>query len=168
MLRLLPTFRGPKIVFSFTLLSWIQIFNPTFPFKKKILKSLKALELYVKTYFEIKVDKSGMCHNLERGRVCWGNFGDNRSSLGSFKILFAYFVCIAHFTKFTCGSSLPMEKSLLLEKSKAEESPAIKKKKGKNRRKKRAQRREKKCHSVKKRKIIICESDWYWQSSTLP
>ena len=38
-------------------------------------------------------------------------------------MLFSYFVYIAHLTKFTRGSSLLIEKSLLREKSKAEENP---------------------------------------------
>ena len=38
-------------------------------------------------------------------------------------MLFPYFVYIAHFTKFTGGSSLLKERLLLIEKSKAEESP---------------------------------------------
>ena len=42
-------------------------------------------------------------------------------------MLFPYFVYIAHFPKFTRGSSLFMEKSLLMEKSTAEESPWEKK-----------------------------------------
>ena len=52
-----------------------------------------------------------------------------------------------------------MEKSLLVEKSKAEESP------WENIRKKiQALRRKKGCNSVKKRKKSLCESDWYWRS----
>ena len=79
--------------------------------------------------------------------------------------LFPYFVYTAHLTKFTRGSSLFIEKSLLLEKSKAEESPWLKKEKNKE-----AQRRQKVYHSVKKGKhslVLLNESDWYWQSSTL-
>ena len=52
-----------------------------------------------------------------RERIPWGNFRGNRSSWASFFMSFAYFVYIAHLTKFTGGSSL------LMEKSKAEESP---------------------------------------------
>ena len=52
-----------------------------------------------------------------RERIPWGNFRGNRSSWASFFMFFAYFVYIAHLTKFTRGSSL------LMEKSKAEESP---------------------------------------------
>ena len=46
-------------------------------------------------------------------------------------MLFPSFVYIAHFPKFTRGSSLFMEKSLLMEKSTAEESPWEKKRKKK-------------------------------------
>ena len=45
-----------------------------------------------------------------------------------FFILFVHFVYIAHLTKFTKESSLLMEKSLLMEISKAEENPWLKKK----------------------------------------
>ena len=44
-----------------------------FPWKK-YLTSLKAPELCRKTYFQIKVNKSGKCHYLEPGWVPWGNF----------------------------------------------------------------------------------------------
>ena len=62
-------------------------------------------------------------------------------------MLFPYFVYIAHFTKFTRGSSVLKEKSLLMEKSKV-----FGKRKGK---KKQAQRRKKEYHSVKKRKNCL-------------
>ena len=110
---------------------------------KKYLKSVKAPELFRKTYFQIKVNKSGRCHNLRPGQVPWGNFCCNCSCWGLIFMLFSYFVYILHFTKFTHGSSLFMEKSLLMEKSKAEESPW--KKKIKNRPK----LRKKGYHSVK-------------------
>ena len=87
------------------------------------------------------------------------------SSWASFFMLFAYFVYIAHLTKFTRGSSLLLGKYLPTEKSKAEESPWLKKEKNKE-----AQRRQKVYHSVKKGKhslVLLNESDWYWQSSTL-
>ena len=42
-------------------------------------------------------------------------------------MLFPNFVYITHFTKFTRGSSLFMNNSLLMEKSKVEESPWLKK-----------------------------------------
>ena len=106
-----------------------------FPWKKYLI-SLKA-QLFRKTYFQIKVIKSGRCHYLGPGWVPWGNFRGNRSCWGSIFMLFPYFVYIAHFPKFTRGSSLFMEKSLLMEKSTAEESPWEKKRK-----KRQAQRKE--------------------------
>ena len=87
------------------------------------MKSVKAPELFRKTYFQIKVNKSGRCHNLRPGQVPWGNFCCNCLCWGLIFMLFSYFVYIVHFTKFTHGNSLFMEKSLLMEKSKAEESP---------------------------------------------
>ena len=47
--------------------------------------------------------------------------------LGLVFMFFPYFIYITHFTKFTRGSFLLREKSLLVEKSKAEESPWLKK-----------------------------------------
>ena len=94
-----------------------------------LLFILKAPKLCRKTYFQIKVNKSGSCHNLGPGRIPWDNFRGNRSCQGSIFILFLYFVYIAHFSKFARGSSLFMETSLLVEKSKSEEIPREKKKK---------------------------------------
>ena len=79
-----------------------------FPWKKYLI-SLKAPELCRKTYFQIKVNKSGKCHYLGPGWVPWGNFRGNRSCWGSIFMLFPYFVYIAHFPKFTRGSSSFME-----------------------------------------------------------
>ena len=103
-----------KIDFSFIWLNWIQTFNLTFP-QNYFQKSLKAPELFRKTYFQIKVNKSGRCHNLARAprRIPRGNC----SCLGSIFMFFPYFVYIAHFTKFTRGIYL------LMKKSKAKESP---------------------------------------------
>ena len=78
------------------------------------------------------------------------------SSWASFFMLFAYFVYIAHLTKFTRGSSLILGKYLPTEKIKSGRNSLVKKGK------KRAQRRRKENHSVKKRKTILYESDWYW------
>ena len=75
------------------------------------MKSFKASELFRKTYFQIKVNKSGSVIISDLGES-----RGNRSSWGSFLMLFPYFVYIAHFTKFTRG------RSFLMEKSKAEES----------------------------------------------
>ena len=69
---------------------------------KKYLESLKAHGLFRKTYFQLKVNISGRCHNLGPGRIPWGS-------------IFMSFPSIAHFTKFTRGSSLFMEKSVLVE-----------------------------------------------------
>ena len=103
-----------KIDFSFIWLNWIQTFNLTFP-QNYFQKSLKAPELFRKTYFQIKVNKSGRCHNLARapGWIPRGNC----SCLGSIFMFIPYFVYIAHFTKFTRGIYL------LMKKSKAKESP---------------------------------------------
>ena len=52
-----------------------------------------------------------------------GELRGNRSPWGSSFLLFPYFVYIALLTKFIRGSFLLMERSLLMEKSKAEETP---------------------------------------------
>ena len=65
--------RRKKNRFFFIWLNWIQTFNLTFP-QNYFQKSLKAPELFRKTYFQIKVNKSGRCHNLEPGRIPWGKF----------------------------------------------------------------------------------------------
>ena len=65
---------------------------------KKYLKSVKAPELFRKTYFQIKVNKSGRCHNLRPGQVPWGNFCCDCSCWGLIFMLFSYFVYIVHFT----------------------------------------------------------------------
>ena len=87
-------------------------FNLTFPLKKKFLKISEAPEWFSKTYFQIKVNKSGRCHNLGPGWIPGGDFRGNRSSWGSFSCHLRIL-----FTSRTCGSSL------LVEKSNAEDSP---------------------------------------------
>ena len=104
-----------EIDFYFIWQNWIQTLKQMFPWKKYLI-SLKAPELWRNTYFQIKVNKSGKFHYLGPGWVPWGNFRGNHSCWGSIFMLFRYFVYIAHFTKFTPGSSLFMEKSLLMEK----------------------------------------------------
>ena len=40
---------------------------------KKILKSLKATDLFRKTYCQMKDNKPRRCHNLGPGRILWGS-----------------------------------------------------------------------------------------------
>ena len=74
--------------------------------------------------------------------------------------LISIFFDIAHFTKFKRGSSLFMEKSLLVEKSKAEETP------WENIRKKKTglKKKERVPFCQEKKKKSLCGSDWYWRS----
>ena len=66
---------------------------------------------------------------------------------------FAYFAHIPHSSKFTRGSSLLVEKYLLMEISKAEESSWLKKKlKNNNNNNKQALRGKKEYHSFKRRR----------------
>ena len=106
----------PRNRFLFYLKKLNSNIQPNVSIKKKYLESLKAHGLFRKTYFQLKVNISGRCHNLGPGRIPWGS-------------IFTSFPSIAHFTKFTRGSSLFMEKSVLVENSKVEESPWEKKKK---------------------------------------
>ena len=135
-LRSLPTFRGRKnrLFFYFTKLN--SITQPNVSMKKcsEIVKSTRATS---KTYFQIKVNKSGKCHNLGPGRI-------SQQPL----ILGLVFHVISIFCLHRAlGSSFLKEKSLLMEKSKV-----FGKRKGK---KKQAQRRKKEYHSVKKRKNCV-------------
>ena len=142
-----PASEAEKIDFSFIWINWIKEFNLTFPYTN-FLKSLKALELFRRTYFQIKVIKSGRCHDLGPGRISKENFRGNRSCWDSFFMLFPYFIYVAHTTKFTRGT-LCFWKNLQ-GKSKAEESPRSRKKKVHWRKKE----RKKEYHSVQKRKKI--------------
>ena len=105
-LKLLPTLKGRKNRFFFYL---TKKFNLTFPLKKNFLKFSEAPKWFSETYFQIKVNKSGRCHNIGPG---WIPGGGNRSSQGSFSCHLPVL-----FTSRTCGSSL------LVEKSNAEDSP---------------------------------------------
>ena len=70
-LKLLPTLRGHKNRFFFYL---TKKFNLTFPLKKNFLKFSEAPKWFSKTYFQIKVNKSGRCHNIGPGWIPGGIF----------------------------------------------------------------------------------------------
>ena len=125
------------------------------------MKSVKAPELFRKTSFQIKVNKSGRCHNLQPGQVPWGNFCCDCSCWGLIFMLFSYFVYIVHFTKFTHGSSLFMEKSLLQKNQKQ------KKVLGKKKNKKQAQTEKERVPLYQLKKKFLYENDLYQQSFTL-
>ena len=72
-LSLLPTFRGRKNRFFFHLTKLITNIQPNVTIKK-FKKSLQAPELFRKTYFHMKVIKSGRCHNVGPGQIPWGEF----------------------------------------------------------------------------------------------
>ena len=72
-LRLLPTFRGRKNRFFFHLTKLITNIQPNVTIKK-FKESLQAPELFRKTYFHMKVIKSGRCHNVGPGQIPWGEF----------------------------------------------------------------------------------------------
>ena len=77
-------------------------------------------------------------------------------------MLFPYFVYIAHFTKFTRGSSLLTE-SLLMENQKNQKRKKVFGEKEKNRGPKKRER----VPLWQEKKKILRESDWQWRSSTL-
>ena len=124
--RLLPTFRGRKNRFFCYLTKLNSKIQPNVSMEK-FLKSLKTPKLFRKAYFWKKVNGSGRCQSEGVRRIPRGNFRSNHSRWGSISMLFPNFVYITHFTKFTRGSSLFMNNSLLMEKSKVEESPWLKK-----------------------------------------
>ena len=124
--RLLPTFRGRKNRFFCYLTKLNSKIQPNVSMEK-FLKSLKTPKLFRKAYFWKKVNGSGRCQSEGVRRIPRGNFRSNHSRWGSISMLFPNFVYITHFTKFTRGSSLFMSNSLLMEKSKVEESPWLKK-----------------------------------------
>ena len=72
-LRLLPTFRGRKNRFFFHLTKLITNIQPNVTIKK-FKESLQAPELFRKTYFHMKVIKSGRCYNVGPGQIPWGEF----------------------------------------------------------------------------------------------
>ena len=76
--KVTSTFRGRKNRFFFYLTKLNSNIQPNV-FIKKFLKSLKAPELFWKTYFQRQVKKPGRCHNLGRKRVPWGTFCGNHS-----------------------------------------------------------------------------------------
>ena len=72
-LRLLPTFRGRKNRFFFHLTKLITNIQPNVTIKK-FKESLQAPELFRKTYFHMKVIKSGRCYNVGPGQIPRGEF----------------------------------------------------------------------------------------------
>ena len=99
-------------------------------------------------YFRVKVDRSERCHNLGLGRIpC------RRSYWGScyFHILFTSRYKIHSWKLYVYGKIFEHGEVKSGRKS-------FEKKKKKE--KKKAQRRKKGYHSVKERKISLCESDW--------
>ena len=72
-LRLLPTFRGRKNRFFFHLTKLITNIQPNVTIKKFKI-SLQAPELFRKTYFHMKVIKSGRCYNVGPGQIPRGEF----------------------------------------------------------------------------------------------
>ena len=78
----------PKYQFFFYLTELNSSIQPNFSIKTFFQKSLKAPEYFTKTYFQVKVIKSGRCHYLGPGRISWGNFRGNRLYLSSIFMLF--------------------------------------------------------------------------------
>ena len=159
-LTLLPTFRGRKNRFS----SYLTKLNSnilTERSHKKFLKSFKAPKLFRKTQFQIKFNKSGMCHNLGPERIPWGRFRGNRSSWDSF---FNFFLFTSLFEKIHTQKLFAHGNLKIFAHGKIKRGRKflVKKIKTKTKtKKKQAQRRKEKYHSVEKRKHFLRESDWY-------
>ena len=129
--RLLPTLRG-------------RVFHLT-----KLNSNLKASELFRRTYFQIKVIKSGMISDLRESRR--GVFAATaHHDVGArFFMLFPYFIYIAHLTKFTRGA-LCLWKNLCSGKIKGGRKSSVKKK-----RPLKKERKKKEYHSVQKRNSFV-------------
>ena len=110
--------------------------------------------------FQIKVIKSGRCHYLGLRRIPWGNFRGDRLCLGlifmSFHNLFT-----SHTLLNSLLESLCLWKNLYLLKNQKRKKVLGKKKK------ENSPKEERKSTILSKKKKYLCESDWYWQSSTL-
>ena len=72
-LRLLPTFRCQKNRFFFNLTKFKSVILSSV-YKRKMLKSQKAAELFRKNVISNKVNKLRRCHNLVNGRDPLGKF----------------------------------------------------------------------------------------------
>ena len=107
-----------------------------FPWKKYLI-SLKAPELFRKTYFQIKVIKSGRCHYLGPGWVPWGIFAATAHIEARFSCYF-HILFTSHTLQNSHVEALCLWKNLCAwKKSTAEESPWEQKS-----RKRQAQRKE--------------------------
>ena len=82
-------------------------------------------------------------------------------------MLLPYFVYIAHFTKFARGSSLIMEKIFAQGKIKSGRKSMVKKKREKKKKKNRPKGESKSTILSREEKKFLCESEWYWRSSTM-
>ena len=111
--------------------------------------------LFRKTHFQIKVIKSGKCHNLGPVQIPWRNFRGNR---------FSYFSNIL-FTSRTWQNShveaLCSGKNLC-----SWENQWRKKFLGNKKKKKRGNKKKERVTFCQEKKKILCERDWYWRSST--
>ena len=82
-------------------------------------------------------------------------------------MLLPYFVYIAHFTKFARGSSLIMEKNFAQGKIKSGRKSMVKKKEKKRKKKNKPKGESKSTIQPREEKKFLCESEWYWRSSTM-
>ena len=82
-------------------------------------------------------------------------------------MLLPYFVYIVHFTKFARGSSLIMEKIFGQGKIKSGRKSMVKKKREKKKKKNRPKGESKSTILSREEKKFLCESEWYWRSSTM-
>ena len=86
-LKLLPTLKGRKNRFFFYL---TKKFNLTFPLKKNFLKFSEAPKWFSETYFQIKVNKSGRCHNIGPGWIPGGIFAATAHLRARFHVIYLF------------------------------------------------------------------------------
>ena len=119
------------------------------------MRSIKALKLFKKTYFQIKVNKSVRCYNLGPRRIPWGNFRGNRCCCVGGRFSCCFHILFKSRTlqnwqmealcswKNLCSWKIKSGTKSLVKKKKQNKTTTTTKRTG--------QRRKKEYHSVKKR-----------------
>ena len=124
-------------------------------------KSLKAPKLFRKTFFNQKLINQESVIISDLGESPEGIFWHPLMLRLDFHVIFI--LCLHRvFYKISTWKLFVYGKTFAREKIKSGRKSSVKKK-----RKNKVQRGKKEHDSVKKRKKLLCESDWYWRSSTL-
>ena len=159
-LRLLPTFRGQKNQFFFYLTKLNLNILPNFSIKKTSETFESTRVIYKKRIFKKKlVNQVGVIiSDLDESH---GGIFAATAHVGARSSCCSHNLFTSRFLQNSRVKALCFWKNLCSWKNqKRKEVP-------RKENRKQAQRRKKEYHSVKKRKIFLCESDWYWRSSML-